>query len=190
MTSIGILALSGKPVHTGHYALIQQAAQENDAVILFVSLADRARPDEVVISGADAARIWKDHLIAIMPANVNMVYLTNESPVRRIYKVLGEADPNGSVNYVVYGDPDDIAANFSEESVQKYLGDLYSNGKLTFRTIPRHMTADISGTKMRQWLEDGNAAEFIAHLPPGVDGMAIWQLLRRRLEKKILSSLI
>ncbi len=188
--NIGLIAISAKPYHAGHHSLIQHAAQENDAVILFVSLADRARPGEVVISGRDMARIWKDELTSIMPANVSLVYLTDESPIKRIYKVLGEVDPDTDDRYYVYGDPDDIASNFSEENIQKYLADLYGDGRLQFRTIPREDTVDVSGTQMRQWLEDGNMVEFINHLPLGVNGQAIWQLLRKRLERTILASMI
>lgn len=187
---IGLLALSAKPYHNGHHTLVQRAAQDNDAVILFVSLTDRARPNEVLIRGKDMAIIWRDHLTNIMPGNVSPVYLVDESPVRRIYKVLGEADPNAPDTYYIYGDPDDIAQNFSEDSIEKYLADLYGNGKLRFRRVERKDTVDISGTQMREWLQDGNMSDFIAHLPPGVDGQAIWTLLRRQLEKTILSSMI
>lgn len=169
--------------------IIQRASQENDAVILFVSLSDRARAGEVVIRGSDMARIWKDHLQTVMPANVSVVYLVDQSPVKRIYGVLGNVDPESDDVYTVYGDPDDIARNFNQEAVDKYLGSLYNNGLLQFRSLSREETVDISGTQMRSWLQDGNMAEFIRHLPMGVDGQAIWALLRTRLEQMVLSSL-
>lgn len=190
MISVALLPLSAKPLHSGHFSLIQMAAQENDSVILFVSLSDRERPNETIIRGSDMALIWKNHLSNIMPANVNVVYLVDESPIKRIYKVLGSVDPFGNDKFIIYGDPDDISINFSESAIKKYLNDFHGNGRLEFRKIPRTHTVDISGTKMRQWLEDGNMSDFIKHLPPGVDTLAIWQILRKRFESNVLSSFI
>lgn len=191
MSHIGLIAISAKPYHAGHHMMVQQAAQENDAVVLFISLSDRSRSGEVQIRGQDMARIWKEHLADILPANVTPVYLVDESPVRRIYKVLGDANDNlGPESYYVYGDPDDIARNFKDDNIQAHLSNLHAEGRLRFRRIPRESTVDVSGTQMRGWLNDGNKPLFIQHLPMGVDGEAIWQLLRKRIESEILNSLV
>lgn len=170
--TIAELAISGKPVHFGHYAIIEAASQECDEVHLYVSLSDRARPGEVPILGTDMAKIWRDHIEKILPSNVVVKY--GGSPVGNIWKDVGEANETNSPNtYVIYADHDDLTANFPEKLLLKYAGNLYNNGQIKLRQTKRYF----SGTQMRKFLQIGDKSSFVQNLPQGVDGSAIWNLL-------------
>lgn len=178
MANIGLIAGSFKPAHAGHIRLIEMAAAENDEVLLFVSTSDRKRPGEVPIMGADMADIWREHLEPILPSNVRVEY--GGSPVAKVYKVLGDADGAGSQDvFAIYGDPTDLAQNFPEKSLIKYCGSLWKGGQIILKATQRAQTVNVSGTKMRQHIQSGDREAFLAGLPPGVNGNAIWSKLSR-----------
>lgn len=157
---IGFYPLSAKPFHKGHYAVIQQSAQENDAVILLVSLADRVRKDEYPVYGKTMARLWRDYYSAIMPANIKMFY-TYESPVKKTFEFVEKASADDVVS--VYG---------GGEDAERYFADVPEHIRVC--AIPR---TDISGTKMRQYLKEGRKTEFMEGLPLGLDAESVWYYL-------------
>lgn len=178
---IALLAMACRPYHAGHHALIELASNECDKVHVYVSTSDRARKGEVTVYGDDMVTIWTDMIEPILPENVSVEY--GGSPVGKVWAELGEAnelaymrgDPGNS--YVIYADPQDIAANFPEKSITKYAGDLNSLLRVTRRAVSRSETVDISGTEMRQYISDGNRLAFIRNLPKGLDGNAVWNRL-------------
>lgn len=179
MKQIGLIAMSAKPMHVGHMHLIEMASSENDVVELFVGASNRKRPGEYPILWTDMHEIWTKHLEPIIPANVNITY-TPTSPVGYVYSYLGEANENGSSDtFTIYSDPTDIRNSFPLRSLEKYLGNLCKNNQILLRPISRRETINVSGTDMRRWLQDGDAASFIDHLPPGVDGDDIWRILKK-----------
>lgn len=176
---IGLIAMSAKPFHAGHYSLIQQAAEKNDRVLVFVSLSDRARKGEPTVKGEDMRKIWQQHLLKIMPSNVSVSF--DGVPIRKIYEVLGAANTAGaSDTYAVYSDPDDIAKNYPIKSRQKYFGDLYAKGNVRFEPISRKGGVDVSGTQMRTYLASGDKTSFINNLPKSIDGDAVWNILTQK----------
>lgn len=177
MTKIGLIAMSAKPLHSGHWGLIEIASKENDIVMLFVSLSDRIRPNEFPILGASMERIWREHAEHALPSNVRVVY--GGSPIHKIIKVLGDSSQaNSQDTFSVYGDTEDIASNFPDTLLKKYCGNLFKTGQVILRPIARSETTDISGTKMRQFLQDGARSAFIMNVPECIDGAAIWDILR------------
>lgn len=194
---IGLIPVSAKPYHAGHHALVTMAAAENDEVILFVSTSDRKRPGQFPVMGADMVRIWQEELESIMPPNVRMEY--GGSPVRKVYETLGEAnDTNSPDTYVVYSDPVDTMQNYPESNLQKYCGDLRAGGRclLAAEEDPGAFTRgegtpDVSGTKVRQMLQDGDFEGFAASMPPGVDSKRIFDILTQSdLPENILRSYV
>lgn len=176
MTKIGIVSMSAKPLHAGHYGLIELAAKECDEAHVYVSLSDRARPGEVPVLGTDMEKVWKGYVEPTLPTNVSVTY--GGSPIKNAFVELGKASEERSPDtYVLYGDPDDLATNFPEQSLSKYAPFLWQHGQLETRPVKRTDTVNVSGTKMRQWLADGDEASFIAHLPKAVNGKAIWDIL-------------
>jgi len=176
MANIGLIAMSAKPYHAGHDGLVRWAANENDIVYLFVSLSDRKRPGEVPILGKDMDLIWKSQIEPSLPGNVKVDY--GGSPVAKIYKILENANLDGSTDtFTVYSDPVDLAQNYPEASMNKYAGDIWQQGQIVLTPIDRSMTVNVSGTKMRQYLSSGDKDAFIANLPSQIDGQAVWNIL-------------
>ncbi len=167
MAKIGIVPMSAKPLHAGHYMLIQLAAAENDEAHVFVSLSDRDN-----VSGKAMERIWKDQIEPSLPSNVTVTY--GGSPVGNAFKLMGDASKAGSQDtYVVYSDPDD-AGRFDDQTLAKYAKDL----NVVRRPVERTSTVNISGTKMRQFLATGDKRSFVKYLPKGIDGNAVWDTLQ------------
>lgn len=181
-----IVAMSAKPLHTGHVQLINIASKENDKVILFVSLNDRKRKGEITIYGQDMEDIWREHVASALPSNVEIVYCVGPSPIKRVYEFLGNIPADDDSTYVIYSDPNDITKNYPSGSLDKYLQRLNSAGKIVLEPISRSDTTDISGTKMRKFLADGDKEQFIENLPELLqdEGERIWAQLRMSLFRK------
>lgn len=173
---IGLIGLSAKPYHIGHHCLVEAASKENDVVMVFVSTSDRKREGECPVFGTDMRKIWVNHLADIMPGNVQLEYGGN--PIRKVYATLGDANEKKAEDtFKVYGDPDDLAKNFSEAALDKYVNWLWANGQLQLKAMSRSDTVNISGTEMREFISSGNKESFMKHLPRGVDHEAVWQIL-------------
>jgi hypothetical protein len=171
MAKIGIVPMSAKPYHAGHDGLIRLAAKENDEVHLYVSTSDR---DEV--SGQAMAKIWKDQIEHTLPGNVKVEY--GGSPVLKAFQDIGKAsEANSPDAYSIYSDPEDAAINFSDDKLQKYAANLHAAGRVKTRPVERTSTVDVSGTKMRGFLANGDKKSFLKFLPPGLDGEAVWNTL-------------
>lgn len=171
MAKIGMIPLSGKPYHVGHHMLVTLAAGENDIVKLYVSTSDRG-----VVSGRAMAKIWRDQIEKILPDNVQVTY--GGSPVANAYAELGKAsEKNSDDQYRIYSDADD-AGRFDDAHLEKYAPNLYSTGLVSRRPVTRTSTVNISGTKMREFIETGDKASFLKYVPAGIDGDAAWSTLQ------------
>ena len=183
---VGLGPVSGKPYHAGHHFLVNKAASENDKVILFVSTSDRKRKGQFPIMGADMEKIWKQELEGIMPANVSVEY--GGSPVRKVYDLIGGACklPGVEETYVVYSDPTDTAQNYPQQNRDKYMQPLCDQGQVLFAAEenPASVTRgagspNVSGTKLRQALQDNDFETFAAGMPAGVNVQNIWNILTK-----------
>ena len=173
---VAIVCMSAKPFHKGHYNLIMTASNENDVVELFVSTSDRKRPNELPILGRDMERIWKQLIVPTLPTNVNVHF--GGSPIGKAWELLGKANEEGSKDtFVIYSDPVDLHQNFPERLQKKYASNLFHGDQIILRAVKREETGGISGTKMRQYLSDGDKKSFIKNLPGSIDGEKVWQIL-------------
>ena len=177
---IGLLGMSGKPVHAGHWGLIQIAARENDELHLFVSTSDRKRPGEMPIYGADMKRIWNEFLEPSLPSNVDVTY--GGSPVGHLYQELEQAEQEGSEDtFQIYSDKEDIL-KYTDASLGKVAPTLLDAGQIVRRGVDRNETVNVSGTKMRALLNAGDVEGFARFLPPAVQAHSgeIIDILRRK----------
>ena len=181
--TIGLVPMSAKPFHNGHWWLIGEAARDNDKVIVFVSLSDRKRPGQHSILGADMERIWKEHLEPIMPANVVIEY--GGSPVRKVYEKIDtaanqQAAKADEITYRVYSDKKDTAINYSESARQKYMQPLYDQGRVEFpgESWPDRSQSGVttSGTGMRAALAAGDFESFAAGMPAPLSDAAVQEI--------------
>ena len=183
---IGLIPVSGKPYHAGHHYLVERAAAENEEVILFVSTSDRKRKGEFPIAGADMQRIWTEELEGSMPGNVRVEY--GGSPVAKVYDTIGAACEIEGVEetFVVYSDPADTAQNYPQASRDKYMQPMCDRNQVIFAAeedpaaFSRGQgSPNVSGTKMRQALQNGDFEAFAAGMPAGVDAQNVWSILTR-----------
>jgi hypothetical protein len=150
---IGLVPMAAKPYHAGHDMLVRIAAKENDQVKLYVSTADR-REDDIGISGDTMLYIWLTYIQDTLPSNVTPDY-DRTSPVAKVYNELERAESEASTDvYTIYSDDEDIIRNYNEKSLIESAPNLLKNGQIIPRGISRQETIDISGTQMRDFLED------------------------------------
>ena len=182
--SLGLIPIAGKPVHLGHWKLIEKAAAENDAVVVYTSSSDRIKKGEYPIKGDDFVRIWSDILIPALPKNVKVKFV--DSPVRSTMHELGWLEQlvvqdRAKVPTVnLYSDAADVELNFKDEDLKKYPY-LLSVGKVKKVGVERTSTVNISGTKMREFLRDDEKAQFLKYLPPvsAANKEEIWTTLTK-----------
>lgn len=182
--TVGLVPMSAKPFHAGHWWLIGEAARENDQVIVYVSVSDRKRPGQHPILGADMQRIWREHLEPIMPSNVSIEY--GGSPVRKVYEKIGtsgEMQAEGSeqeTTYRVYSDKQDTITNYSDANREKYMQPLYSQGRVEFpgESWPDRSETGVttSGTGMRKALASGDFETFAAGMPAPLSNKAVQEI--------------
>ena len=178
--TIALIPLAAKPYHAGHDGLVRIASSENDEVHLFVSISDRARTGEMKIDGETMFMIWKDYIEDTLPDNVkSFIDYTVTAPVSKVYNELENAESQGSQDvYTIYSDVDDIR-KYTDEMLSKVAPKLFSKGQIQRRGIERTETVDVSGTEMREFIEDGDIVGFTALLPPAIQqhGKEIFDLL-------------
>jgi nicotinamide mononucleotide adenylyltransferase len=178
--TIALIPLAAKPYHAGHDGLVRIASSENDEVHLFVSISDRARTGEMKIDGETMFMIWKDYIEDTLPDNVkSFMDYTVTAPVSKVYNELENAESQRSQDvYTIYSDVDDIR-KYTDEMLSKVAPTLFSKGQIQRRGIERTETVDVSGTEMREFIEDGDIVGFTALLPPAIQqrGKEIFDLL-------------
>lgn len=175
---IGLIAGGFKPFTAGHYFLVKQAAEENDMVHLFVSTKDRVRKGEYAITWDMMKPVWKI-LQKGLPKNVKVHF--EDNPTSGQFQILdaAEANPNNSNTYTLYADSKDIKRYNNPRIKEKTLKRLYSNDQLIFKGFERGTGVNVSGTEMRQALQDENLEAFVQMLPDTVQqyGHQIFNML-------------
>ena len=179
-TRVGVIPMSAKPYHVGHDTLIRLALYECEEVVVFVSTADRVRKGEHPIKGDTMRDLWYDHILKSLPDNAYVQFCPN--PVSAVYDLCGAAnlDAENTDTYAIYSDPTDMERNFPPKSISKYMPNLVARQRVVRRLVPREATVDVSATQMRAWLQHGEKAKFLAHMPSTLDGEAFWKALSRR----------
>ena len=166
---IGLIPIAGKPLHLGHWKLIEKAASENDVVIVYTSDKDRVKKNEFPIYGKDFLKFWTDIFIPSLPKNVKVKIA--DSPVRAVSHELGWFEQSATQDKAevptvkIYSDQKDAEDNFSSQELSKY-STLNKLGKIHVVGVDRNTTVNVSGTKMREFLLNKDKENFIKFLPP------------------------
>ena len=175
---IGLVPMSAKPYHAGHDGLVRIASKECDKVLLFVSTTDRARTGELRVSGDTMQLIWWDYIEPTLPNNVIIDY--GGIPVSKVYDELKKAEKKKSQDtYVIYSDDEDIL-KYTDVVLSAVAPTLLEQGRIKLRGVNRSETVQVSGTEMREFIEDGDLVGFTALLPPAIQkyGKEIFDMLQ------------
>lgn len=175
--SVGLIGMSAKPLHIGHWNLITRASEECDEVKLFVSLADRGgKEGEALVTGKLMDAVWQKHIMQHLPVNVTIEF--GGSPVRKMYEYLGQANELKSSDvFRLYADDVDNAKRFPVSKQIQYFGHLSTHGLIKLVSIERSGDNAVSATMMRLMLASGDHDGFVACLPDIFDRGAIWSIL-------------
>jgi hypothetical protein len=176
--TVALIPMGAKPFHKGHFELIELAAKECDNVIVFGSLADRKEKGEFPIKGETYLKFWHDMFMPILPKNVRFKFA--DKPISAVYMQLRWFEQSFVQDKVappivrIYSDPEDLKTNWSDDvfTDPKRGGcpTLFNAGKIEKKEVARgSKTTDISGTKMRQFLQSGDKESFMNNLPPVTD---------------------
>lgn len=186
--TLGLVPMAAKPVHLGHWKLIQLASKENNNVIVYISEKDRIKKGEYPITGNQMVQIWNEILKRYLPNNVKIKFV--DSPVSAVRYMLLDLDKefNESPIVNIYSDIDDINSYNSEEFKSKYKN-LFGLNKIKLRGIERSHTVDISGTKMREFLQNDDKLSFTKNLPDisDLDKEKIYNLIKNISRSKTLN---
>jgi len=168
----GIFCGSFKPFHIGHFNMIERASKECDRLILIVSLLDRD-----IIKGSDMAIIWKNHILKILPNNVDPIFLES-SPIKRVFEILKLRDQNKSspFSFSIYSDKDD-SSKFSDQVLSKICPNILGTNSLKIISISRDETTQISGTKMREYIKNNDFNSFEKYMPKEINSKEVFNIL-------------
>jgi ATP sulfurylase len=158
-TKVGVIPMAGRPVHAGHWCLIENALKENDTVYLFVSIKARGEGLERIEPGT-MVRAWKEVLLPVLPKNVVVRFV--ENPVLDAFRFVKDAIENPLMTFTFYGDDVDAAARFSEATLSK----TFSQARVRAVGLRRSDTVQISATEIRKMLaENALASQIMATFP-------------------------
>jgi hypothetical protein len=161
--SIGIIPMAGKPVHSGHWCLIEKALQHSDVVYLFVSLKDRGEGSGRMDS-SKMLKIWKDLLIPKLDPRVIVRFC--DYPVLDANRFVRSTVSKWSrFKYTFWGDHSDVVTRWNEGVLEKNFSDLLKERRVEAIGLSRRDTVEVSGTQMRQWFEESERDKFVMHLP-------------------------
>ncbi len=176
-----------KPPHRGHFDYVNKIAKRSDVDEVIVLISPVDYPE---VSNAQALRIWEEYLENGEP-NITAKIAEYRSPVQAVYEFV--ADPksatDGDTVLLVKSSKDigdtrfDRAQSYAERhnpgvNVEDIVEDpVQSKEGLVY-----------SARDLRKAIAERDKETFLAYMPPGVDGNAIWNSVIPQTER--LNSLI
>jgi nicotinamide mononucleotide adenylyltransferase len=159
--TLGIFVVSGKPVHDGHWKVIDIATKECDEVLVITSTAGRDElPAGVMI---DAWRVVLEPQFHRDYPNATLL-ITSESPVSLAIDKMRELK-NIVSSFIFYADDEDIRGKYSQDRISAAIKDPIVIEKFRPRAVPRAETTQISGTRMREFLKNDDRKSFDDFVP-------------------------
>jgi hypothetical protein len=175
--SIGIFVVAGKPVHEGHWQMIDRARSQCDEALIITSTSGRDElPPGVMIDA------WK----AVLEPQFHRDYpnatliITPESPLQLAIDKMRQLKDVVS-KFVFYSDDEDARGKYARDKITDMLRDPIAASKFQQMPVPRSETVQISGTRMRQFLAADDRASFDSYAPQTLDQEAkdkYWSILK------------
>lgn len=180
--TLGIFVVSGKPIHDGHWRVIDLATKECDEVLVLTSTSGRDELQPGVMIDA-----WR----AVLEPQFHRDYpnatllITSESPFGLAIDKMRELKDIVS-EFIFYADDEDIRGKYSQDRMSAALKDQTAIEKFRPRMVPRSETAQISGTKMREFLKNNDRENFDSFAPHTLSPEMkerYWKILRNEYGK-------
>ncbi len=180
--TLGIFVVAGKPVHDGHWRVIELATSECDEVLVLTSMAGRDElPAGVMI---DAWRAVLEPQFHRDYPNASLI-ITSESPLNIAIDKIRDLK-NVANSFVLYTDDEDARTKYSMDKLTSIIKDPIAIGKFRQRIVPRSETVQISGTRMREFLKSDDKQSFDQFAPHTLsDEMKdnYWKILKNEFGK-------
>lgn len=159
--SIGIFVVAGKPVHAGHWKMIELVSRECDEALIITSTSGRDElPAGVMIDAWKAVLEPQFHHDF---SNATLI-ISPESPLSLAVDKMRQLK-NVVSKFVFYSDDEDAAGKYSASKMADTLRDPVAIEKFQQRPVPRSETVAISGTRMRQFITAGDKQSFDEFVP-------------------------
>jgi phosphopantetheine adenylyltransferase len=153
MTSVALVPGGYKPPTSGHFYLVNEMAKRSEINEVIVLIGHKVRDGITAEQSLAIWEIYKNHL----PSNVTIHISEANSPILDIHKIIGENPQN--FYFPVVG----IRSEADQKDIKRFdsLAIKFSN----FKTIVLQGNPDVSGTKARQALMEGESEIFTHYLP-------------------------
>ena len=131
---LGILAGGFKPFHTGHFAKLALALEENDAVLLAYGLGPRSRGSDLDYDAAMASEIYGIVRRALHREFGSKLRIVEgrPNPVSVAFDAIEQVLTSNDTNVVLYSDPED-GTKFVEY-IQRKFPSAVQDGRFSLRT--------------------------------------------------------
>ena len=180
LKKIAVIPMAAKPFHKGHQALLDAAeADGNELILVYVSTGGR---DE--LSSSAMVPLWKKYYLPAIQETygdkVAIRFVKGISPMFELRSAVANLVRQSDDTVVtLYGDPEDAAQRVdSIINNEKNTSDM--TGRVVAGQVPRELSGGISGTKMREFLSNGERDQFIQNLPDFLSDearLAVWDSL-------------
>jgi phosphopantetheine adenylyltransferase len=153
MKSVALVPGGYKPPTSGHFYLVNEMAKRSEINEVIVLIGHKVRDGITAEQSLAIWEIYKNHL----PSNVTIHVAEAKSPILDIHKIIGENPQN--FYFPVVG----VRSEADQNDIKRF--DSLSKKYTNFKTIVLPGNPDVSGTKARQAIMEGNHDVLKHYLP-------------------------
>ena len=161
---IGLVSGGFKQYHKGHHFMVEQAAAENDRVIVITS---PFKGRDEIKDGA-MLNVWNEVIIPNFPLP-NVDFEFTRVPVRRVFEMLEELESGAmgdDTTLNIYGGAEDLNARFKSDYLMRKFPQSYGTGRIELKPLVRGQDSPVaSGTATREALALRDHVAFRDALP-------------------------
>jgi len=165
MKSVALVPGGYKPPTSGHFYLVNEMAKRSEIDEVIVLIGHKVRDG---ITAEQSLAIWEIYK-KYLPSNVTIQMAEANSPILDIHKIIGDNPQN--YYFPVVG----IRSEEDAKDIKRFdsLGKKYTN----FKTVVLPGNPDVSGTKARQALMEGNHDILKHYLPDTLSDVEMQQVV-------------
>lgn len=165
MKSVALVPGGYKPPTSGHFYLVNEMAKRSEINEVIVLIGHKVRDGITAEQSLAIWEIYKKHL----PSNVTIHIAEAKSPILDIHKIIGENPQN--FYFPVVG----VRSEADQNDIKRF--DSLSTKFNNFKTIVLPGNPDVSGTKARQALMEGNHDILKHYLPDTLSDTEMQQVV-------------